>query len=72
MLTRKYIEKIGRMMEQTGGDDRCALDRHDNIEHRTNYDEPAVHFPSQPGERFIRLNLEYETDADGDLRIIKK
>ncbi|MEK6872833.1 MAG: hypothetical protein AABW90_02370 [Nanoarchaeota archaeon] len=67
MLTRDYILKVRRMMEQTRGYSTGAY----NISHPEYYENQslsplAIHknHVSKPGEKTIKLRLEYVVDKN--------
>lgn len=66
MLTLKYIMKVRRMMEQTGGyelpEDYLSQDA-----------RPPADLPRNPRGRSISLSLDYYFDEEtGDVRIVKR
>ncbi|MBS3093545.1 hypothetical protein J4456_03115 [Candidatus Pacearchaeota archaeon] len=73
MLSKEYIEKVGRLMYQTGGYPVGAYDI--SQEYRSAENEPSVFTSSENSlkEKSVKLRLEYFVDAEtGDVRIVQK
>ncbi|MDD5193600.1 MAG: hypothetical protein PHF67_03365 [Candidatus Nanoarchaeia archaeon] len=69
MLTIKAIQRVRRMMEQTGGEGRGFYQDHLGSEQGPAL--PANYVP-RPGQRTIKPNLVYECFPDGDVRIVNR
>jgi hypothetical protein len=64
MLTLKDILRVGRMMEQTGGEYRGFHEDHLPVQQGSAL---PVNYVPKPGERIVRVCLDYE-----DGRIVQR
>jgi hypothetical protein len=71
MLTLKHILDSMRMMEQTGGSYRGFYEDH-IPDHPCNSTVLPENYHLKPGERSVRVCLHYETDPNGDMRIVQE
>jgi len=62
MLTLNTI--LGIWSKYCGAEIGVALDRHDNSDHRAIPDVPAVHYEPKPGEPFVTVCLDYDSNGD--------
>ena len=74
MLTRDYILKVRRMMEQTRGYSTGAYDTsHPDYYQNQSLSPPAIHKKHKTRRKTIKLRLEYVVDEiTGDVRIAQK
>jgi len=69
MLTLKQMLEIWR--KDCGAPLTVALDRLDNVDHRRR-DYTPTYIPTKPGEKSVRVELDYECGPDGNVRIVQR